>query len=231
MISELRFAKSYNSLWRSLAPTMELFVRKSNLRLYQRNWPTLRSEAAPGARSLINRVAFRSLSDAATVEASFHGKIRFIEDRTNIEAAEKALTGARFLSNVDLDESMTLAKRMCSHLFHSRPDRITLNPRFEGCGIIDSCFGDAISDSGHIIELKDGDRPFRSYEFRQLSVYGALHLNSTGQLPPSVEVVNSRRGVSVELSIDTLAGEIAGQSGYDYLREVIRIISDITVSR
>ena len=231
MISELRFAKAYNSLWRNLAPTMELFVRKSNLRLYERNWVELPSQSAPGARSLINRVAFRTLLDAAAAGTSFASKIRFIEDRANIVAAEEALTGVRFLSATDLNESFELAKRMCTHLFRLRQDRITLNPRFEGCGIINACFGDAISDIGHIIELKDGDRPFRSYEFRQISIYAALHLNSTGQLPPAITVINSRRGVSVELPIDTLAGEIAGQSGYDYLREVIRVISDVTISR
>lgn len=231
MISELRFARAYNSLWRSLAPTMELFVRKANLRLYVRNWAELPSQSVPGARSLINQVAFRALSDAAAACASFTARIRFIEDRTNIEAAEQALTGVRFLSATDLNESSELAKRMCSHLFRFRQDRIALNPRFEGCGIINACFGDAISDIGHIIELKDGDRPFRSYEFRQISIYGALHLNSTGQLPPAIAVINSRRGVSVELPIDTLAGEVAGQSGYDYLRELIRVISDVTISR
>lgn len=35
----------------------------------------------------------------------------------------------------------------------------------------------------------------------------------------------------MNLSIDALASEVAGQSGYDYLREVIRVISDFTVSR
>jgi hypothetical protein len=231
MISELRFAKAYNSLWRSLAPTMELFVRKANTRLYERNWPQLTSNAAPGTRSLINRVAFCSLVNAVDADASYDQRIRFIEDRENIAAAEVNLTSARFLSAEDLDESSALAKRMCTHLFCLRRDRVLLNPRYEGCGIINACFGDAISETENIIELKDGDRPFRSYEFRQVSIYGALHLNSTGRLPPAFVVINSRRGVSVEISIDIIAGEVAGQSGYDYLREVVRMISDVTISR
>lgn len=148
-----------------------------------------------------------------------------------IAAAEEGLTGLRFLSAVDLDESSALAKRMCFYLFHVRQDRVVLNPQYDGCGIINACFGDAISDNEHIIELKDGDRPFRSYEFRQITIYGALHLNRTGRLPPAFAVINSRRGVSVELPIDTFAREVAGQSGYDYLREVIRVISDVTISR
>jgi len=82
-----------------------------------------------------------------------------------------------------LEESSALAKRMHAHLFRRREDRVVLNPRYDGCGIINACFGDAISDREDLIELKDGDRPFRSYEFRQITIYGALHLNSTGRLP------------------------------------------------
>lgn len=231
MISELRFAKAYNSLWRGLAPTMELFVRKANLRLYERNWAELVSSAAPEARSLINQVAFRLLVNAVAAATTFERRIRFLKDRDNAAAAEESLTGRRFLSVADLDESSALADRMCTHLFHRRQDRVVLNPSYDGCGIINACYGDAISDSDHIIELKDGNRPFLSYEFRQITIYGALHLNSTGRLPPAFAVINSRRGVSVELPIDTLAAEVAGQSGYDYLREVIRVISDVTISR
>lgn len=231
MISELRFVKSYNSLWRSLAPTMELFVRKANLRLYERNWPELPSISAPGARSLINQVAFRSVVDAVAAHASYDARVRYLEDMENIATAEERLTNNRLLAVQDLEESSALAKRMCTYLFRTRRDRVHLNPRFEGCGIINACYGDAISEADLIIELKDGDRPFRAYEFRQVTVYGALHLNSTGRLPPAFAVINSRRGVSVEVPIDLLAAEVAGQSGYDYLREVIRVISDVTISR
>jgi|KBSMisStaDraftv2_1062788.scaffolds.fasta_scaffold502831_2 hypothetical protein len=183
MISELRFAKAYNSPWRSLAPTMELFVRKANLRLYQRNWPQLVSVAAPGTRALINQVAFRSLVNAVAADASYEQRLRFIGDRDNVAATEESLRGVRYLSATDLEESSALAKRMHAHLFRRREDRVVLNPRYDGCGIINACFGDAISDREDLIELKDGDRPFRSYEFRQITIYGALHLNSTGRLP------------------------------------------------
>lgn len=230
MISELRFVKSYNSLWRSLAPTMELFVRKANLRLYERNWAELPSVSAPGVRSLINQVAFRSLIGAVETHASYNARIRYLEDIGNIATAEERLTNDRFLDVSNLEESAALARRMCAHLFRMRQDHVRLNPRFEGCGIINACYGDAISETDQIIELKDGDRPFRAYEFRQVTVYGALHLNSTGRLPPAFAVINSRRGVSVEMPIDLLAAEVAGQSGYDYLREVIRVISDVTIS-
>jgi hypothetical protein len=230
VISETRFIKSYNSLWRNLAPTMELFVRKANLHLYNRNWLELPSTSAPEARSLINQVAFQSLIQAVTECASYDARVGYIEDVENTAAVARRFSSERLLNELELRESSVLAKRMCAHLFHLRRDHVRLNPRFEGCGLINACYGDAISDGDQIIEFKDGDRPFRSYEFRQMTIYGALHLNSTGRLPPSFVVINSRRGVSVEMSTDQLAEEVAGQSGYDYLREVVRVISDVTIS-
>ncbi|WP_131114170.1 hypothetical protein [Lichenihabitans psoromatis] len=180
---------------------------------------------------MINRVAYRSLVDAVEVFQSYASRASFVADRDNVAAAEANLTGLRFLSIADLDEASALATRMCSHLFYKRQDRVILAPRYDGCGIINTCFGDAISDLEHVIELKDGDRPFRSHEFRQITIYSALHLNKTGRMPPSISVINSRRGVSIDMPIGEFAGEVAGQSSYDYLREVIRVISDDTISQ
>jgi hypothetical protein len=229
MISEVRFTRSYNSLWRSLAPTMELFVRKANLRLYSRNWIQLEGKSKPEDRALVNQIAFQSLKDAVLAHDQYQERIRFLSATPNLAAAEEALTRHRSLGQAELEEASALAVRMCYHLYYLRKDSVTLNPRFEGCGIVNACFGDVLTEAGEIIELKDGDRPFRSYEFRQLTIYAALRLNSTGTIPKSVSVINSRRGVSVELSIDSFAEEVAGQSGYDYLREVTRVISDITI--
>lgn len=210
---------------------MELFVRKVNLRLYKRSWAELTSVSAPERRALVNRAAFRTLTNAASSCVAFSEKMAFISDHENVKVSELALLGANLLSEGERGEVIELATRMCSHLFRLEHARVVLNPAFAGCGIINACRGDAFSAPSNIIELKDGDRAFRAYEFRQLTVYAALHLNSTGELPSSIEVVNSRRGVSVRMSMADFAGEVAGQSAHDYLSEVIRVISDITLSR
>lgn len=210
---------------------MELFIRKANLRLYERSWPELASETAPGARAMVNRAAFHVLADAAILGLPLANKLDFVRDNNNIQAAELALVGAQIFSAREYVEVAELARRMCYNLFG--PDRgdVILSPKFSGCGIINACSGDALENGCHIVELKDGDRAFRSYEFRQLSIYSALHLNSTGLVPNSVEVINSRRGVGVTIGIEEFADEVAGQSAYDFLREIIRFISDITLSR
>lgn len=226
MISETRFAKSYNSLWRSIAPTMELFVRKCNLRLYERNWPELVSVSEPGGRAHVNRTAFELFCRAYEHAHDPALAFEFMHDPANIAAAELAVSGVEIMINPEKSEVFELARRMWLHFYRS-PGPLTLNPVFPGCGIINTCAGDVIRQPSHIVEFKDGDRAFRSYEFRQLSIYAALSLNGTDRMPTSLEVLNSRRGISVSVNIDQFADEVAGQSGVEYLREIIRVISDV----
>ena len=126
----------------------------------------------------INQVAFRSLVNAVSAEPRTNSGLVTSEDRESFKAEEAADRHSPLVCR-GFGRVLTLAKRMCTHLFNMRQDRVVLNPLYQGCGIINACFGDAISDTEHIIELKDGDRPFRSYEFRQITIYGALHLNAT----------------------------------------------------
>lgn len=229
MISELRFSRSYSSIWHVLAPTMELFVRKANSILSKKNWDGLAAKSPAASRSLINRVAFKMLEQAVSVTSTYEERVKYLEQKSNAALAEEALTGVRLLGSNSLLEASLLSRRMCDFLFNQGLISVRLSPWFPGCGIINGCYGDAITDDDDIIELKDGDRPFRAYDLRQMSVYAALHLSSTGRLPKNLLLANSRRGFSLEFSLDELANEVAGQAGVDYLREIIRTMSDLTI--
>lgn len=229
MISETRFAKSYSSVWRELTPTLELFVRKANLRLTERSWNPLISTSPAGRRALINQVAFQAVRDAASQFEEYVARREWVRNSENIVLAERALNGATTLNEMDLVETSQLASRMCANLFLGQPHPVTINPAFRGCGFVNSCFGDGLSTNLRFIELKDGDRPFRAYEFRQLLIYAALHLNGGGGVASEFQVVNSRRGLSVTVTLDEFAREVAGQSPYDLLTEVVRAMSDSTM--
>lgn len=229
MISETRFAKSYGSLWRSLAPTLELFVRKANLHLFERDWDPLTSTSAPASRAMINQVAFDAVQNAVSAFPDRLGRAGWFANLANLQECERRISASNDLSPSDLDEVKTLAERMEANLYAKQPLPVTLSPRYPGCGLINTCYGDGISDSLRFIELKDGDRPFRSYEFRQVIIYAALHLNSGGGLASEIQVINSRRGVSITLDFEEFSREIAGQSAYDLLTEVVRVISDARI--
>jgi hypothetical protein len=229
VISETRFARSYSSLWRELTPTLELFVRKANLRLVEREWTPLNSIAAPGRRALLNQVAFETLKGSFASEEALAERLDWIEEKANIVTAELALTGANTCSDTDISEIRTLSRRMCSNLMRHQPHRVDLEPTFSGCGVINECSGDALSSDLRFIELKDGDRPFRSYDFRQLVIYAALNMNQGNGVAKEFQIINSRRGISVTVPFVQFASESAGQSPVDLLAEVIRVISDVTV--
>src|ERR1700761_916319 len=56
--SETAFAQSYSSTWRMLAPATDLFVRKVNSMLREREFAPLKSIVLPERRGFINEAAF-----------------------------------------------------------------------------------------------------------------------------------------------------------------------------
>ena len=229
MISETRFARSYSSLWRELTPTLELLVRKVNLRMVDRQWTPMISKITPGRRALINQAAFSALKLSFALSSQHSVRSAWLDEDSNILKSELELNGAQSFNTQDIIETKTLAHRMLLNLTRHRPEIVELEPLFSGCGVINECSGDSLSQDLRFIELKDGDRPFRSYDFRQLVIYAALHMNDGKGIAKEIQIINSRRGVSVTLSFESFASEAAAQSPGDLLAEVVRIISNVNV--
>jgi hypothetical protein len=208
---------------------MELFVRKANLRLSNRNFPELQTRSLPGSRADINRISFQLLANGISIGAGPAKCTEYLRSMEGVAKAAASINSASIRED-DYREISDLSLRMHRQLFILQKSPVFLDPSYPGCGIINTCHGDAITEDLKLIELKDGDRPFRAYEFRQLVIYAALHMNSTGTVPSALEVINSRRGTSVTLSMEAFAKEVAGQPAYDLLEEVIRIISELTLS-
>jgi hypothetical protein len=209
---------------------MELFVREVNLRLNERLWPPMEAKSAPELRASINSVAYQLLVDAQDIER-MRDKKSFVTAVDKVREAEVTALGVAGLDQGALAEASELSIRMLSNLYDGRLKSILLKPAFKGCGLVNACFGDALAQDGTVIEMKDGDRPYRSYEFRQIAVYAALHANSSGRYPSAIEVINSRRGVRYRAPLDQFAQEVAGQSGVDFLTEIVRAMSDLTASQ
>jgi hypothetical protein len=181
----------------------------------------------PSNRALINQVAFEAVKEVVNLDPG--SRHSWVKDIHNLSQCEFKLIQEHWLSDAELNEAGTLSSRMITSLFSSKNGKILINPYFKGCGYINSCFGDALTDNLRFIELKDGDRPFRSYEFRQLIVYAALHMNAGGGVAKEIQVINSRRGVSVAVQFSDFSHEVSGRSSYDLLSEVVRSISDVAV--
>lgn len=232
MISETRFAKGYSSFWRSAAPTMELYVRKCNLDGYERNFEPIQSVVHPDRRAIVNQIAFEIFS----IIISRHVPRSEIDVATyksnNIVKATKILdVDLADLTKSEIKEASLLAKRMWLHFAYPKLLQVKTKPRFKGCGIIISCLGDALVNNDTIVEFKDGDRPFRSYEFRQLSVYSALYYHEHHRLPKAIGVLNSRRGTYIQVEFDKFVNEISGRSSLDYVHEIIQMVTETTITQ
>jgi hypothetical protein len=200
MISETRIARSYSSFWCSAAPTMELFVKRCNLDLCERVFDPMDSPVQPERRAIVNQFAFEMFSLICLGGVTYGNLVSAIAAPEVLVAAAGTLAApADTLSGAEVLEARELARRMWLHFHHPRPTSITVKPAFKGCGLVTSCAGDVLASPDTIVEMKDGDRPFRSYEFRQLSIYAALFYNQEGMVPGRLQVLNSRRGTAVTI--------------------------------
>jgi hypothetical protein len=105
-----------------------------------------------------------------------------------------------------------------------------VQPKFPGCGIIDTCFGDVrVGDA--LYEVKAGERTFRSMDLRQLLIYAALCKSARMQPLHRVGLFNPRVGVSFCAGLDHLCLEVSGTSSEELLTEIVRVISSGDTSR
>jgi hypothetical protein len=213
---------------------MEVFVRKINLQLYEREFPLMASNVHPSRRGFINEIAFQFLVET--------GVTPFITR----EAEDRAISTARELirsieesrpsdTSPPNSEEMLDAKEQLRRLriffqIQSKGAALELSPTFAGCGFIDTCNGD-IFFGNTLFEVKAGDRNFRSIDLRQILTYAALNYAQSKRAINYVGLFNPRMGISFSIGIDELCLEVSGHPASHTLSEIIRVISSGEISR
>jgi hypothetical protein len=237
VISETSFAQSYSSTWRLLAPATDLFVRKVNSMLREREFAPLNSTILPERRGFINESAFQFFR----IRRQMFNWSRTRNELISMAAEVAKATICRIeridpadISNpvgVEEDDIVAIAERL--QAFFSRVSNgqgFQVQPKFPGCGIIDTCFGD-VRFGDTLYEVKAGDRTFRSMDLRQLLIYAALS-KSAGMAPlRHVGLLNPRTGVSFFSGLDDLCLEVSGTRSEELLSEIVRVISSWDTSR
>jgi hypothetical protein len=231
------FAREFSSAWKSLAPTTDIFVKKLNANLYEREAPELISDVDPSRRALINEIAFNLFFRSVTEQwEDWRPSNKAIN-----EAAEVVLGLMSFYGETPRDENIlnasetqelsSLIERFRYYFLSSSSGReLEFFPRFSGCGFIDTCAGDIFLKTT-LFEVKSGDRSFRSTDLRQLLVYAALNSASQSREIQRLGLFNPRKGVSFVAGIDDVCFEISGRPSTELLTELVRLISSGDVSR
>lgn len=238
MISETTFAQDHTSTWRLLAPTMDLFVRKINLELYEREFRIMNSEVMPARRGLINEIAFEYFRNLPVGE----GDVQWSQvelDYAVYEARKKiSLLEAIEIELIALPTELELTDcaeqiRRLRFFFEPATQKaggIEFRPRFPGAGIIAGCEGDIYFERT-LFEIKAGHRPFKSVDLKQLLTYATLNYAAGSRPLDRLGLFNPRMGTSFTATLDTVSFEVSGCPAVELLTEIIRVISGGDISR
>ncbi len=239
MIDEIVFSTRFSSLWSTLTPTMEHFVRSVNLSFYERYESEITSNIQPNERAVASEAAHMALArhlvigQTEALPAILHTSSKGI--LADAVTRISKLRGEELQITTDetalLKEILDLAEALRIYLLHyENIDNTQPSPSFPGAGYIDFCTGDLLCD-GTLIEIKNVDRNFRAKDFRQLLTYAALDYSSSNRRISDCALVNGRRGIYWKGSIDEFSRHCSGRMANELLEDILHAISSGDLSR
>lgn len=237
MISERIFSKRYSSFWAELLPWCERFARLINLSYdrYEHEFET--DNLATSERAIVNELAFEwfawSVHAGIPLDGIAADELRDLEGAVSSKIALLSGTGdgSIVLSNAERREAKAIARSIQKY-FSARHanEPIMTSPHFPGCGFLDSCYGDAVVGRC-LVEIKAGDRNFRSVDLRQVLIYAALNSVSEQYDLSEIVLLNPRRGIYYRASIEAICAEAGGHSSEEVLNEIVNFVSGLGVSK
>lgn len=154
-----------------------------------------------------------------------------IEAATAYVRGRDANVESQALTPTEVQEVLALGARIRRWLSDevSSIEEVTVSPMFQGHGLIAHCEGDFLLPSG-LVEVKAGDRTFRSVDYRQVAVYVALQFASSGDVFSNIMLANPRVGISIKVSTEEFAREVSGQSAPDLCNALLNSFGIALVS-
>ena len=232
MISERKFSNSFSSFWKELLPTADSFVRRMNLSLERYCLPTeSRLEVNRDRRSVVNELSFRLfMSLAKGKNLSINDKMRMsLEVSRYIERLAPNITIDQPISKEELEEAESLSSALAQYFSGTDLNKLLFWPVFRGCGRINSCKGDIISND-KLVEVKAGDRHFRITDVRQVIAYLALNSISKQYEIQHTALVNPRKGLFFETTVEDLIKDCSQRKPVDVFGDIIDFLSSEVVS-
>ena len=235
VIGASRFAGVYGSFWRSVTPTIDLFVRKVNIELYERVDNPCDYQVDPIRSALVAETAFALFDEHSRNDGD---RVRFFERFVTQATAEARRRLARLnaegigddLNPNELSAVQELFRRLSSFFVDRHGMELVVRPEFPGCGFVDRSEGDVIYGDA-LFEIKAVDRNFRSIDIKQLITYAALNHKSRSYLFRDIGIFNPRRGTEFRMGLDDVCMEVSGISAIELLEIIAYSIASGEVSR
>ncbi len=233
MISEKQFSEQFSGFWNQCLPFLTpQIIAKMNVN----------GIPMPTSRGFVVK-PFNATEDSADndlvadtgfeifVAANQMGKsVRLIQNAVLLKRAKessferikrlRSFEGKTKMKHLrSMDDAMEIAIRLEDFFAHKRQGDLVIQPRFKGCGILDSCYGDLFMDNA-LYEVKCVERNLRSIDIRQVLAYCALNYQSRQFEIDEVCVVNPRRGISFRFGIEPLAQQASGKNSAELFRQI-----------
>lgn len=224
MLSERQLSRRNPFWWSCWAPGLDerwlATVSAGNSRSANRiiQWALpLTSSLPPRDSDLVAETAFGifacALDSGISIGLLAPEKIRIVVAQA-VGRIELLRGSGRDLSSVVTPEhiafAIILAKRLAD-CTASYSDKIEVQPRLPGTGIVDACHPDLIA-GGELIEVKMARTIFRLSDIRQVLVYLALAWLGTNRRLESVALINPMLGISWNFDLHAFIREISGDS-------------------
>jgi hypothetical protein len=240
MISEKQFASEFSGFWAETLPFLtpqaiaELNLSGTAMGDGRREW--MKPLAASGDNSnndVIAETAFGLFTEALKSEVPIS---KLLEDAKLIQRIEESAKSRVFdlrreaasrehSSHPKTSVAIDLATRLETYFEDYPLDSIVIQPRFKGCGILDSCYGDILARKS-LCELKMVDRNLRSADIRQVLAYCALNYRSSQYEIESVTILNPRRGLEFSFVVEELAERASGKNASELFHQITTFLAD-----
>lgn len=240
MISEKQFASDFSGFWAETLPFLtpqaiaELNLSGTRMGDGRREWmKPLAGSSDNTNNDVIAETAFDLFAESLKAETPIS---KLLEDTALIqrieENAKSRIFGLRRESALRTHnsqprtvESIDLATRLEKYFEGYSPKSIMIQPRFKGCGILDSCYGDILAKKS-LCEVKMVDRNLRSADVRQVLAYCALNYRSSQYEIESVTILNPRRGLDFSFAVEELAERASGKNASELFHHITAFLSD-----
>lgn len=235
MISEKVFIKNYTGFWNSLFPLNNAFMKGVVLECSQHQ-SEIELNTSGRRFSFVSEVGYQVFAQCKVHRISindftFNNNLyKQVEDRCYEKFElfhDDDLTIRDPLSSDEFDDAIKITQSL-NRKFPG--DIVAVNPKFAGCSIIDTCYGDVLNNDT-LYEIKSVSRNFNIIDFRQLITYCALNNVSKKYSINSIGLFNPKRNMTFEIELEIFASAIAGATISDIYWDIVNFISHDDTSK
>ncbi len=219
----------YPSFWQPLLPFADVFLRQINLQLHETFLKPIDGETEASRRAFVNELSFElcarrfpDLVPATDVRPFVIETSKAVFERVSRYEGPKI---GHALSAVEIKEAVVLARRLgffLKAIISATP--VLFHERLPGVELIGDVFPDIIADDT-LVEVKNGERAFRSIDLRQTLLYATVASAQSARKIANLCLVNPRQGIFFRATAESLCRAVSGRSAVDLFSEVTFLLT------